>query len=238
MTGPNAAFRNFTVLIAMARTAQWLMTTRVLAGITFWSSASPGLYCCGDRAARHLWDSDSRTTSGGSCRAPMLGGMPPTADIKEELTARSSRRWRGPPLLACARAAMTARSPQRDEAGFFTDPSEASQRRYEALRGVFVDGLSYAEAGRRFGYARWAMVDLARQLRAGRLWLFAPPGRPGRRPGAAPNRNAGLTWPHLEQYRWLDLAPPPDPKPYVRAFRDLDDGRRSAESGVIRSYPA
>ncbi len=190
MTGPNAAFRNFTVLIAMARTAPWLMTTRVLAGITFWSSASPGLYCCGDRAARHLWDSDSRTTSGGSCRAPMLGGMPPTADIKEELTARSSRRWRGPPLLACARAAMTARSPQRDEAGFFTDPSEASQRRYEALRGVFVDGLSYAEAGRRFGYARWAMVDLARQLRAGRLWLFAPPGRPGRRPGAAPKKEA------------------------------------------------
>lgn len=51
-------------------------------------------------------------------------------------------------------------------------------------------------------------------------------------------RNAGLTWPHLEQYRWLDLAPPPDPKPYGQVFRDLDDGRRSAESGVIRSYPA
>jgi len=85
---------------------------------------------------------------------------------------------------------MTARSPQREGTDFFTAPSSVSQRRYEALRAVFVDGLSYAEAGRRFGYTRWAMVDLARQLRAGKLSLFAPPGRPGRRLGAAPKKDA------------------------------------------------
>ena len=91
---------------------------------------------------------------------------------------------------------MTARSPQPQkrpqgrEVETFTSPGEVNQRRYEALRAYFVDGLSYAEAGRRFGYTRWAMVDLARQHRAGKLSLFAPPGRPGRRPGAAPRRDA------------------------------------------------
>lgn len=33
----------------------------------------------------------------------------------------------------------------------------------------FVDGLSHAEAGARFGYTRWAMVNLVREHRAGRL---------------------------------------------------------------------
>jgi hypothetical protein len=84
---------------------------------------------------------------------------------------------------------MTARSPQRPGAEFFTTPGQVSQRRYEALRAYFVDGLSYAEAGARFGYTRWAMVDLARRHRAGKLSLFAPPGRPGRPPGTAPARD-------------------------------------------------
>ena len=84
---------------------------------------------------------------------------------------------------------MAARSPQRPEAEFFTAPGQVNQRRYEALRAYFVDGLTYAEAGARFGYTRWAMVDLARQHRAGRLGLFAAPGRPGRPPGAAPAKD-------------------------------------------------
>jgi transposase len=85
---------------------------------------------------------------------------------------------------------MAARSPQRPGAEFFTSPGQVNQRRYEALRAYFVDGLSYAEAGQRFGYTRWAMVDLARQHRAGKLRLFAPPGRPGRPPGVAPAKDA------------------------------------------------
>jgi integrase len=53
---------------------------------------------------------------------------------------------------------MTAGSPQREaEAERFTSPRQVNQRRYEALRAYFVDGLSYAEAGMRFGYTRWAM---------------------------------------------------------------------------------
>jgi hypothetical protein len=64
-----------------------------------------------------------------------------------------------------------------------------NQRRYEALRAYFVDGLTYAQAGARFGYTRWAMVNLVREHRAGKLELFAPPKKPGPPPGTAPARD-------------------------------------------------
>jgi predicted DNA-binding protein (UPF0251 family) len=73
---------------------------------------------------------------------------------------------------------MAARPPQRDGAGWFTSPAQVNQRRYEALRAFFVDGLSHAEAAARFGYTRWAMVNLVREHRAGRLELLTPPRKP------------------------------------------------------------
>jgi hypothetical protein len=84
---------------------------------------------------------------------------------------------------------MTGRSPQRHGAEAFTSPGHVNQRRYEALRAWFVDGLSYEEAGARFGYTRWAMVDLVRQWRAGHLELFAAPRKPGPAPGTAPAKD-------------------------------------------------
>jgi transposase len=81
---------------------------------------------------------------------------------------------------------MAARSPQRPGAEVFTAPEQVNQRRYEALRAWYVDGLSYEQAGARFGYTRWAMVDLVRQWRAGKLELFTPPRKPGPPPGTAP----------------------------------------------------
>ena len=84
---------------------------------------------------------------------------------------------------------MTAGSPQRDRAGWFTAPEQVNQRRYEALRAFFVDGASHAEAGARFGYTRWAMVNLVREHRAGRLELFTPPRKPGPPPGTAPAKD-------------------------------------------------
>ena len=72
---------------------------------------------------------------------------------------------------------------------WFTAPGQVNQRRYEALRAFFVDGLSHAEAGTRFGYTRWAMVNLVREHRAGRLELFTPPRKPGPPPGAAPAKD-------------------------------------------------
>src|SRR5712691_6944638 len=83
---------------------------------------------------------------------------------------------------------MTARSAQR-EAEWFTSPQQVNQRRYEALRAYFVDRLSYAEAGARFGYTRWAMINLVREHRAGKLGLFAPPRKPGPVPGSAPAKD-------------------------------------------------
>jgi len=84
---------------------------------------------------------------------------------------------------------MAARSPQRDGAGWFTAPAQVNHRRYEALRAFFVDGLSYQQAADRFGYTRWAMVNLVREWRAGRLELFAPPRKPGPPPGVAPAKD-------------------------------------------------
>src|SRR6266511_2157036 len=81
---------------------------------------------------------------------------------------------------------MTARSPQHDGAGWFTTPAQVNHRRYEALRAFFVDGLTYQQAADRFGYTRWAMVNLVREWRAGRLELFAPARKPGPPPGLAP----------------------------------------------------
>ena len=84
---------------------------------------------------------------------------------------------------------MAAGSPQRDGAGWFTAPAQVNQRRYEALRAFFVDGLSYAQAGERFGYTRWAMINLVREYKAGNLELFAPPKKPGPPPGTAPAKD-------------------------------------------------
>src|ERR1700724_3111919 len=84
---------------------------------------------------------------------------------------------------------MTARSAQHRTAESFTVPEQVNHRRYEALRAYHVEGLSYAQAGERFGYTRWAMINLVRDHRAGKLELFASPRRPGPAPGTAPARD-------------------------------------------------
>ena len=80
----------------------------------------------------------------------------------------------------CKNARVTARSKQHPGAEWFTSPRQVNQRRYEALRAYFTEGLTYAEAGERFGYTRWAMINLVREHRAGKLQLFA--GREQARP--------------------------------------------------------
>src|ERR1700756_1828854 len=84
---------------------------------------------------------------------------------------------------------MAARSAQYQGAEWFTSPEQVNQRRYEALRAYFTEGLTYAEAGERFGYTRWAMIKLVREHRAGKLQLFAAPKKPGPPPGTAPARD-------------------------------------------------
>ena len=71
----------------------------------------------------------------------------------------------------------------------FTTPGSVNQRRYEAIRAFFVEGLSYSQVGARYGYTRWAVIDLVRQWRAGKLDLFAPPRKPGPPAGSAPAKD-------------------------------------------------
>ena len=63
-----------------------------------------------------------------------------------------------------------------------------NQRRYEAIRAYLHEGAPMAEAAARFGYTPSALASLVRDWRAGRLALFAEPGKPGRK--SAPRKNA------------------------------------------------
>jgi transposase len=84
---------------------------------------------------------------------------------------------------------MTAGPPQPGSAGWFAAPEQVNHRRYEALRAFHVEGLTHAQVAARFGYTRWAVVNLVREHRAGRLELFAPPRKPGPPPGVAPAKD-------------------------------------------------
>ena len=66
---------------------------------------------------------------------------------------------------------------------YFTQPAEPTQRRYEALRAYFVDGLSAAAVGERFGYSPQVVHQMASELRAGKAEFFhsSKPGPKGPR---------------------------------------------------------
>jgi len=50
---------------------------------------------------------------------------------------------------------------------FFTDADSATyQRRYEALRAIFVDGLRQNDVADRYGYTHGSMRQLVHQFRA------------------------------------------------------------------------
>ena len=76
-------------------------------------------------------------------------------------------------------------------AEYFTAPRHPDQRRYEALRAYFTEGLTVAQAGARAGYTRSSMASLLRDFRAGRLELSGAPGRPG--PKTAPAKDRART---------------------------------------------
>jgi hypothetical protein len=64
--------------------------------------------------------------------------------------------------------------------------AEPTQRRYEALRSYFVDGLSAAAVGERFGYSPQVVHQMASELRAGQAEFFhsSTPGPKGPRKAA------------------------------------------------------
>src|SRR6266567_3122303 len=83
---------------------------------------------------------------------------------------------------------MTAEPAPRAGWESFARPAGVNQRRYEAARAYVLEGAPLAEAAARFGYSPSALASLVRDFRAGKLALFAEPGRPGRK--SAPKKNA------------------------------------------------
>ena len=71
---------------------------------------------------------------------------------------------------------------------FFLQPACPCHRQYEALRAVFVEGLSQREAAQRFGYSYDAFRHLAAQFRAALDAGQAPPFSPGSAAAARPAR--------------------------------------------------
>jgi len=76
---------------------------------------------------------------------------------------------------------MAAQPAPRAGGETFARPVQVNQRRYEAVRAYLHEGASPQEAAGRFGYTPAALASLVRDFRAGKLSLFAEPGRPGRK---------------------------------------------------------
>ena len=66
----------------------------------------------------------------------------------------------------------------RSGGDYFTQPTEPAQRRYEALRAYYVEELSAAEVGARFGYSAAVVHQMASELRSGKAEFFAS-SKPG-----------------------------------------------------------
>lgn len=65
-------------------------------------------------------------------------------------------------------------------AAYFLEPAEPAQRRYEAMRAYFVDGLRASEIAARFGYSPASVHQMASELRAGSAQYFRS-SKPGPR---------------------------------------------------------
>ena len=70
---------------------------------------------------------------------------------------------------------------------FFARPTGPNHRRYEALRGYLLEGLTIEAAAARAGYSPTTLRSAVRDFRAGKTGFFATP-RPG--PVRAPAKNA------------------------------------------------
>ena len=73
---------------------------------------------------------------------------------------------------------------------FFLQPADSSQRRYEALRAVFVDGCRQKDAAERFGYSFDAFRQHVHEFRAACTSGQPPPfSARGRADGRPPPRD-------------------------------------------------
>jgi Helix-turn-helix domain len=89
---------------------------------------------------------------------------------------------------------------------FFREPAGPLQRQYEALRAVFLDGLSQKEAAGRFGYSYDAFRQLVHHFRQGCAAGTPPPFFSSRARGGRSPR-------HFRRRRSPNRQPLPTPEP-------------------------
>jgi transposase len=78
-------------------------------------------------------------------------------------------------------------TPARSGGEFFADPTDPTQRRYEALRAYLLEGATARQVAERFGYTPDTVATMVRDFRAGRRDFFVE-ARPG--PKVAPAKQA------------------------------------------------
>ena len=86
-------------------------------------------------------------------------------------------------------------------AAFFLEPSEPAQRRYEAMRAYFVDGLTAGEVATRFGYSPASVHQMASELRTGSAQYFR-----SSKPGPRSARKADRVRDRVLELRALDRS--------------------------------
>jgi transposase-like protein len=83
---------------------------------------------------------------------------------------------------------QSARSPQQRPGGeFFAQPTDPTQRRYEALRAYLLEGRPASEVAAAFGYTTETLNSLVRDFRSGRREFFLS-SRPGPKRAPAKDR--------------------------------------------------
>src|SRR5450631_3998651 len=87
----------------------------------------------------------------------------------------------------------------RGGAAYFLEPSEPAQRRYEAMRAYFVDGLAAGEVAERFGYSPASVHQMASELRVGSAQYFR-----SSKPGPRSARKADRVRDRVLELRALD----------------------------------
>lgn len=91
----------------------------------------------------------------------------------------------------------------REGAAYFLEPAEPAQRRYEAMRAYFVDGLRAGEVAARFGYSPASVHQMASELRAGSAQYFR-----SSKPGPRSARKADRVRDRVLELRALDRSVP------------------------------
>ena len=86
-------------------------------------------------------------------------------------------------------------------AAYFLEPSEPAQRRYEAMRAYFVDGLTAGEVAERFGYSPASVHQMASELRVGSAQYFR-----SSKPGPRSARKADRVRDRVLELRALDRS--------------------------------